>query len=105
MRIGEPDPEGGVITALSRVDLDYIDRWIEQDVLPISLVLDQQQPASQGDPVPMPQEELTEGSHLGYAVQWFAFAAIAIVGAGFLIYRAGTQDPTRRTEPDPAPRP
>lgn len=34
-------------------------------------------------PVPVPVPELTEGSHLGYAIQWFSFAAIAVVG--FLI--------------------
>ena len=34
-------------------------------------------------PAPVPAPELTEGSHLGYAIQWFSFAAIAIIG--FLI--------------------
>lgn len=31
-------------------------------------------------PSPLPRPELTEGSHLGYAIQWFSFAAIAIIG-------------------------
>jgi surfeit locus 1 family protein len=31
-------------------------------------------------PRPLPPPELDEGSHLGYAVQWFSFAVIAIVG-------------------------
>ena len=33
--------------------------------------------------VPLP--ELTEGPHLGYAVQWFAFAVIALVGSVVLV--------------------
>lgn len=35
-------------------------------------------------PVPLP--ELSDGPHLGYAFQWFAFAIIAVVGSVF-IYR------------------
>lgn len=36
--------------------------------------------------VPLDPPELTEGPHLSYAVQWFAFGTIALVG-GFLLYR------------------
>lgn len=31
-------------------------------------------------PVPVPPPRLDEGPHLGYAIQWFSFAAIAIAG-------------------------
>lgn len=89
-RLGEPDPEGGALTSLSRLDLEYIDTWIEGDVLPISLLLDEQMPASDPAPTPVPPDELTEGSHLGYAIQWFAFAATVIVGVAILVRRAGT---------------
>jgi len=44
----------------------------------------------------IPDEELTEGKHLGYAVQWFAFSAIALVGLVGLLYRAGS-DQTSQT--------
>jgi len=37
--------------------------------------------------VPVPLPDLTEGSHRSYAVQWFAFAAIALVGSGILVFR------------------
>lgn len=96
LRIGEPDPPTGHLEALSRLDLDFIDRWVEGDVLPFMLLLDEQTPAPQADPVAIPDEELTEGKHLGYAVQWFAFSAIALVGLVALLYRAGS-DPTTRT--------
>jgi cytochrome oxidase assembly protein ShyY1 len=92
LRIGEPDPDGGVLTSLSRVDLAYIDRWIAGDVLPVSLVMVEQAPESAGSsPIVIPPEELTEGSHLGYAVQWFGFAIVVLVGVSFLIWRAGTR--------------
>ena len=70
LRIGEPDPDDGVLVSLSRVDLAYIDRWIAADVLPISLLLDASDPSAPSEqPARIPSEELTEGSHLGYAVQ------------------------------------
>lgn len=90
-RIGERDPKDGVLTSVNRLDLEFIGRWIEGDVLPFILLLDEQRPAAVGQsPVPIPSEELTEGSHLGYAIQWFAFAFIAIVGLVALLYRAAT---------------
>ena len=92
-RIAEPDPEDGVLRSISRLDLAFIDRWIDGDVLPISLTLVDQSPANpEGTPIPVPAAELTEGSHLGYAVQWFAFAIIVGVGVGYLIWRAGRID-------------
>jgi surfeit locus 1 family protein len=42
-------------------------------------------------PLPTPDD----GPHLGYAIQWFAFAAIAIVGAGIAI-ATGRRDHTPR---------
>jgi cytochrome oxidase assembly protein ShyY1 len=34
----------------------------------------------------LPPPELSEGPHLSYAVQWFLFALIAVLGVGFLAY-------------------
>ncbi|MGI9586334.1 MAG: SURF1 family protein [Acidimicrobiia bacterium] len=91
LRIGEPDPEGGVVRSLSRLDLAYINRWTTAEVLPVSLVLREQQPANpEGSPVAIPEETLSEGRHLGYALQWFSFAAIVVVGVGVLLWRAGS---------------
>jgi surfeit locus 1 family protein len=91
LRIGEPDPVGGTLRSISRIDLAYIDRWTEGDVLPISLVLDRQEPHTpEQTPVPMPEDEPTEGPHLGYAVQWAGFAIVALVGVMVLVWRAGT---------------
>lgn len=39
--------------------------------------------------IPLDPPELTEGPHLSYAVQWFAFGTIALVG-GVLLYRRET---------------
>lgn len=34
-----------------------------------------------GFPLPLPLEELSDGPHLSYAIQWFSFAAIALIGS------------------------
>jgi cytochrome oxidase assembly protein ShyY1 len=99
--IGEPEPDNGQLTSLSRLDLSYIDEWIDGDVLPVTLLLENQSPPDpDGSPVRFTPEELTEGSHLGYAVQWFAFALIVAVGVAVLVYRAGTDEPSDEIELD-----
>jgi surfeit locus 1 family protein len=35
-----------------------------------------------GVPRRIPPPSLDEGPHLNYAIQWFAFAAIALIGSG-----------------------
>ncbi len=55
----------------------------------LGVVLRRSQPAGTTPklrPVPLP--ELSEGSHLSYAVQWFSFAAIALVGSAILYRRS-----------------
>ncbi len=92
LRIGEPPPESGRIESISRVDLAYIDEWSDRGVLPVDLLLVSQQPPGGGEePIRIPAPELTEGKHLGYAVQWFAFALVALVGAAVLVWQAGTE--------------
>lgn len=58
------------------------------ELLPLPLRLLEQQPAQPGPlPVAGQPPELDEGNHLSYAVQWFAFAAIALVGYPILVVR------------------
>ncbi|HEX2040543.1 MAG TPA: SURF1 family protein [Acidimicrobiales bacterium] len=40
-------------------------------------------------PEPLPEPDFGEGPHLSYAVQWFSFAAIAVIGWVFLVRAAG----------------
>lgn len=101
--IVEPIPEDGHLVSLSRFDLIYIDRWIEGDVLPITLILtDQTPPDPYTTPIRIPPFPLTEGSHLGYAVQWFGFALVVGVGVAILIYRSGLRPSSPEDEQDRA---
>jgi surfeit locus 1 family protein len=45
--------------------------------------------------VPVPAPILDEGSHFGYAVQWFSFAVIAVVGFLIVIMRGRRGTPQR----------
>lgn len=43
-----------------------------------------------------PELDLTEGPHMGYALQWFAFACIALIGYPLLIHRREASSPPGR---------
>lgn len=62
------------------LNIDAIQTQVPYRVLPVAIeVTGDPQP---GSPWPDPDIDLTDGPHLSYAVQWFSFAAIALVGGG-----------------------
>lgn len=86
-------PESDV---LSRVDLSVAEERIGEDLAPVYLEV-------VGDatttrlPVPAsPPDFDDEGPHLGYAIQWFSFALVGVVGYGALIRRALRRHPGPR---------
>lgn len=42
---------------------------------------------SDGQPIPDPDVDLSDGPHLSYAIQWFAFGGTAFVGGGYWLLR------------------
>lgn len=88
---GVPDPtlapEQPRLDSWNIVNLDRIQ---EQVPYPLLNVFVQPDPDSQ-DLVPpiayQPTIELTEGSHFGYALQWFTYATILVVGYPFYVRR------------------
>ena len=79
-----PDAEG-IIRVL---DVMGIASTLPFDVFPLALQLAEQAPPQPGPlPTPVPMPELSEGPHLSYAIQWFAFAAVAVIGAAILLRR------------------
>ena len=93
IRLGQEKPAfGGVADA----EADHLDVWNNLDVnrivaqspypmLPVFV----QPNEVEGDDVPpiayQPEVELTEGSHFGYALQWFSFATILFFGYPFYL--------------------
>jgi cytochrome oxidase assembly protein ShyY1 len=75
----------GVIRTL---DVRGIATTLPYRVAPLAIQLRDQEPPQPGDlPRPFPLPELSEGPHLSYAIQWFVFAAIALVGGVILLRR------------------
>ena len=66
-------------TTYRRLDLTVVRARSPYPVLPLYVQQLPDSPAS-GPPYRVPSPELTEGPHLSYAIQWFSFAAIAVIG-------------------------
>lgn len=86
------DPPGKLaITAY--VDTGRLENQMPYDLLPIYLELREQLPRQGGElPLALQEPDFTNGSHLGYAVQWFAFTVIGVIGYGFILRQRARQD-------------
>jgi cytochrome oxidase assembly protein ShyY1 len=79
-----PDADG-IVRVL---DVRGIASSLPYDVFPLALQLADQTPLQpESLPIPVPLPALSEGPHLSYAIQWFSFAVVAIVGAVILLRR------------------
>jgi surfeit locus 1 family protein len=107
---GTPQNEGAV-TTVTRPDLERIAPQLPYPLLPYYLQLRTQTPAQSGAlPIPPPVPTLDDGPHLSYALQWFAFAAIAGFGFALLVARevrderaqasSATEQPATEAPPD-----
>jgi surfeit locus 1 family protein len=80
-----PMPSGDRIT---KVDLGQVGASLPYPILPVYLLLQRQAPPQTGAlPEPPPLPPLTNGPHLSYTLQWFAFAATAVIGFVVLLRR------------------
>ncbi|WP_419551423.1 SURF1 family protein [Candidatus Poriferisodalis sp.] len=95
--LGPSDPAQGQLDSLARTDVGRIDQQTTLDLVPVyvevvsaasadgsSIPLGESLPGL-SVPVPVPPPELAAGPHLGYALQWFSFAAVAIVGYSLVL--------------------
>ncbi|MPZ71774.1 MAG: hypothetical protein GEU74_00855 [Nitriliruptorales bacterium] len=106
-RTGSAQASASRITYLSTVDVDRLQPQIDIPLYPFSVLLQQQQPAVELLPVPAPPPEVTEGSHLSYAWQWFIFTAILLLGYPLLLRRSlraaaerGETDQSEASDPE-----
>ncbi|CAN5683178.1 SURF1 family protein [soil metagenome] len=81
------------VTIVRTVDIEAIARDVPYQLVPWFLQLRTQSPTATELPVPEPPPVLTEGPHLSYAFQWFAFAAIGAVGYVILVARQVRDEP------------
>jgi surfeit locus 1 family protein len=87
-----PSPDrssGGDPTLVTAIDLETIGERVDVPLLPFALLLQEVDPASPAElPIVVAPPGPEEGPpHLSYAVQWFSFAAIAVIGYAILVRR------------------
>ncbi len=82
--LGTPRSDGSY-EQMGRIDLNALSGQWSPNLLPVYLLVEKQAPAGSELPVPRPAPEPNEGSHLAYAMQWFIFAVIAVIGFAGLI--------------------
>ena len=78
--LGVSDPPPGKVSAIPRVDLDRLAAQMPYQLYPVYVRLEGQVPGNRSalpEPVPLPAPD--EGPHQEYALQWFLFAATALV--------------------------
>jgi surfeit locus 1 family protein len=86
---GSKDPKTGHLTNLARADVARVQQQVPYDLYPATLQLSAQQPPQTGDvPVKLEPPVLDDGPHFSYAVQWFTFSAIAVVGYPLILRRS-----------------
>jgi surfeit locus 1 family protein len=102
-RFGVPDPTLAPgetrLDAWNKINLDRLQAQIDGELLPVYLQEAPEAGENQPPVAELPLIELTEGSHFGYALQWFAFAGVLALGYPFFVRRQ-----LRQGEPEAANR-
>lgn len=81
------DPDAGTLRVLARLDVGRLAQQLEESTFPGYISLRAQDPTQGELPVPVPMPELSQGPHLGYAIQWFAFSLLTIIVYPLLLRR------------------
>ena len=92
---------GSARTAFTKIDLPALGDQVPYPLAPVYLLLASQDPAQDGPPETAPLPDPAESPpHLSYAIQWFTFATIAVVGFAILVRRehrrSSAAEPDRR---------
>jgi surfeit locus 1 family protein len=111
---GARDPDDGVLARVFHTDTQRLNLQVEGELYPMVLRLQEQEPplnAGPGElPEAIPAPELDEANHLSYALQWFSFAALALITYGAWLWTrhrrgGGDANGASDTEPEDAPEP
>ncbi|HEY6635843.1 MAG TPA: SURF1 family protein [Acidimicrobiia bacterium] len=87
--LGPEDPPGDV-SVFNRVDIGRIGEQVGEVLAPVYVVSLGE--GSEVLPVPVNLPDFAnEGPHLAYAIQWFGFALVGLVGFFFLVRNKGVQ--------------
>jgi surfeit locus 1 family protein len=98
IRLGQAKPAfGGVADAMpgngkrlevwNNLDVEKMSEQSPYPILPVFIQPDPE-PGDSQPPIPsQPELDLTEGPHMGYALQWFTFATILFAGYPFYLHK------------------
>ena len=77
---GQAREASGELNEFFRLDINRLQQQIEPELLNVALVAEVSEPADDSTLLPVSPPELSEGSHLSYAIQWLIFSVAVIVG-------------------------
>lgn len=84
--LGPRDPTEGELEILNRVDIGRIAQQLPMDVAPVYVI----RIGEGGEELPVPVRQPAfddQGPHLAYAIQWFGFTIVGLIGYYFLARR------------------
>lgn len=90
----------GALARVSRVDLGRLQHQVDVALRPFFVQLQSQDPTAGELPVAADPPELSGGNHLSYAVQWFLFTAVGLVGYPTLVRRTALERRDAGQDPD-----
>lgn len=101
---GTAVPKKGPQPGVSRVDPAKLAKVVPYRLLPLWLHMQTQDPPQASQlPVTLPISTLNPGQNLSYAIQWFSFASIALLGYAFFVRTRLTSSRSRSVDTVPEP--
>lgn len=85
-----PDVRSGVTVrarSVRRLAFDTVSAFVPYPLAPVYVVDTTAAGTGPETPARLGAIALDEGPHLGYAMQWFSFGAIALIGVGVMVWR------------------
>jgi cytochrome oxidase assembly protein ShyY1 len=102
LREGEQVKDEGGLPSLPRVDTDHLATQTGYALLPAYVEAQYQSPAPAAGAPALPEPKKTsQVNHISYAIQWFSFAAIAVIGWPIVLRRSLRRSAPRAGRPHP----
>ena len=98
--IGPTDPPTGRLAVLNRIDVKRVQQQVDRDLYPLFLQQTAPKPAKGALPNLVDPPPRDEGPHRSYAIQWFLFATVVLVGYPLLMRRRARGARRRNDTPD-----
>jgi len=84
------DPATGVLTSLARPNVERLAQQLRYELAPVVVQLESDGAATSELPLLLSLPPLDGGPHASYAVQWFVFTTIAVIGYPLVLRRVAS---------------